>query len=150
MVRNDALPRIEVNPETYEVRVDGELATVPAGADAAAGAEVLPGMTRAIDVRRCLALLQIGDSPFPSGAFAHSYGLEQLVRERRRAHAGRPASASSRSVLRQTLGDRPMPSRPLRAVGAAQRPTTCGVCDRRRPRAATRTKAASELRAASH
>ncbi|HLF78327.1 MAG TPA: urease subunit alpha [Dehalococcoidia bacterium] len=29
MVRNDALPRIEVNPETYEVRVDGELATAP-------------------------------------------------------------------------------------------------------------------------
>jgi urease alpha subunit len=26
MVRNDALPRIEVNPETYEVRLDGELA----------------------------------------------------------------------------------------------------------------------------
>jgi urease subunit alpha len=30
MVRNGALPRIEVNPETYEVRVDGELATCPA------------------------------------------------------------------------------------------------------------------------
>jgi len=30
MVRNDALPRIDVNPETYEVRVDGELATAPA------------------------------------------------------------------------------------------------------------------------
>ncbi len=29
MVRNDALPHIEVNPETYEVRVDGELATAP-------------------------------------------------------------------------------------------------------------------------
>ena len=29
MVRNDTLRRIEVNPETYEVRVDGELATVP-------------------------------------------------------------------------------------------------------------------------
>jgi urease subunit alpha len=27
LVRNDALPRIEVDPETYEVRVDGELAT---------------------------------------------------------------------------------------------------------------------------
>jgi len=27
MVRNDALPRIDVDPETYEVRVDGELAT---------------------------------------------------------------------------------------------------------------------------
>jgi urease subunit alpha len=29
MLRNDALPRIEVNPDTYEVFVDGELATVP-------------------------------------------------------------------------------------------------------------------------
>ena len=29
MLRNDAVPRIEVNPETYEVRVEGELATVP-------------------------------------------------------------------------------------------------------------------------
>ena len=29
MVRNDRTPRIEVDPETYEVRVDGELATVP-------------------------------------------------------------------------------------------------------------------------
>ncbi|HEY3107534.1 MAG TPA: urease subunit alpha [Chloroflexota bacterium] len=27
MVRNDATPRIEVNPETYEVRVDGQVAT---------------------------------------------------------------------------------------------------------------------------
>jgi urease subunit alpha len=26
MVRNDALPHIDVNPETYEVRLDGELA----------------------------------------------------------------------------------------------------------------------------
>ena len=32
MVRNDALPRIEVNPETYEVLVDGERATLPAAA----------------------------------------------------------------------------------------------------------------------
>ena len=29
MVRNDRLPKIEVDPETYQVRVDGELATVP-------------------------------------------------------------------------------------------------------------------------
>jgi urease subunit alpha len=29
MVRNDALPRIEVDPETYEVKVDGEVATCP-------------------------------------------------------------------------------------------------------------------------
>ncbi len=35
MVHNDALPAIEVNPDTYEVRVDGELATC-------SPAEVLP------------------------------------------------------------------------------------------------------------
>jgi len=29
MVRNDRLPLIEVDPETYQVRVDGEIATVP-------------------------------------------------------------------------------------------------------------------------
>ena len=29
MVRNDRTPKIEVDPETYQVRVDGELATVP-------------------------------------------------------------------------------------------------------------------------
>lgn len=29
MVRNDAMPRIEVDPNTYQVRVDGEVATVP-------------------------------------------------------------------------------------------------------------------------
>jgi urease subunit alpha len=27
MVNNDALPRVEVDPETYEVRADGELLT---------------------------------------------------------------------------------------------------------------------------
>jgi urease subunit alpha len=30
MVRNDRTPKIEVDPDTYQVRVDGELATVPA------------------------------------------------------------------------------------------------------------------------
>jgi urease alpha subunit len=29
MLRNDALPRIEVDPETYVVKVDGEVATCP-------------------------------------------------------------------------------------------------------------------------
>jgi urease subunit alpha len=29
MVRNDRTPNIEVDPDTYQVRVDGELATVP-------------------------------------------------------------------------------------------------------------------------
>ena len=35
MIHNDATPNIEVNPETYEVRADGELLTC-------APAEVLP------------------------------------------------------------------------------------------------------------
>jgi urease alpha subunit len=35
MVRNDRTPEITVDPETYQVRLDGELATVPA-------AETLP------------------------------------------------------------------------------------------------------------
>ena len=29
MLRNDSTPEISVDPETYEVRLDGELATVP-------------------------------------------------------------------------------------------------------------------------
>jgi urease subunit alpha len=35
MIHNDAMPKIEVDPETYEVRADGELLTCPP-------AEVLP------------------------------------------------------------------------------------------------------------
>ena len=41
LVLNDALPKIEVNPDTYEVRADGELLTMRAGGRAAAGAAVL-------------------------------------------------------------------------------------------------------------
>jgi urease subunit alpha len=33
MVRNDATPEISVDPETYQVTVDGRLATVPAAED---------------------------------------------------------------------------------------------------------------------
>jgi urease accessory protein len=35
------------------------------------------------DTAALLALMQVSDSAFPSGAFVHSYGLEQLVREQR-------------------------------------------------------------------
>ena len=41
-VHNSYTPTIEVDPETYEVRADGELADVRAGARAAAGAALLP------------------------------------------------------------------------------------------------------------
>jgi urease accessory protein len=33
------------------------------------------------ETSQLLALLQLNDSAFPSGAFTHSYGLEQLVRQ---------------------------------------------------------------------
>ena len=42
LVHNDALPVIEVDPQTYEVRADGELARLRAGQRAAAGAALLP------------------------------------------------------------------------------------------------------------
>ena len=42
MIHNDALPRIEVDPETYEVRADGERLDVRAGAGASDGAALLP------------------------------------------------------------------------------------------------------------
>ena len=46
MVRNDALPVIEVDPQTYEVRADGELLDVRAGDVVAAGAAVFSVLRR--------------------------------------------------------------------------------------------------------
>ena len=42
LVHNDALPVIEVDPQTYEVRADGELLTCEPADDAAARAALLP------------------------------------------------------------------------------------------------------------
>ena len=38
-------------------------------------------MNPSLETSQLLALLQLNDSAFPSGAFTHSYGLEQLVRQ---------------------------------------------------------------------
>jgi len=38
-------------------------------------------MNAALETSQMLALLQLNDSAFPSGAFTHSYSLEQLVRQ---------------------------------------------------------------------
>ena len=46
MIHNDATPDIEVDPETYEVRADGELLTCEPADGAADGAAVLPVLSR--------------------------------------------------------------------------------------------------------
>ena len=91
-----------------------------------------------------LALLQLNDSLFPSGAFTHSYGLEQLAREgivRTPADverfvaatlAGSLATADAVTALRAFIAAR---ENDLEAVIAADR-------------ALLRTKLAAELRAA--
>ena len=45
MIHNDATPVIEVDPETYEVRADGELLTCEPADGAADGAALLPVLT---------------------------------------------------------------------------------------------------------
>jgi urease accessory protein len=56
-----------------------------------------------------LALMQISDSAFPSGAFVHSYGLEQLVRERVVADA-EGLERFVTSVLEESLGTADAPA----------------------------------------
>ena len=92
-----------------------------------------------------LALLQLSDSGFPSGAFSHSYGLEQLVREDRVKTPG-DVEAFVSSVLRQCLAtsDAPAARTAARCAAAGDLDGVIAV-----DRTLYRTKAASELRAAS-
>jgi urease accessory protein len=89
--------------------------------------------------------MQLGDSLFPSGAFAHSYGLEQLARE----GVVRGPDALHRfvaSVLRQTLAPCDGVAS-LRAFDAARLEDMASVVET--DRALVRMKAPQELRAAS-
>ena len=97
------------------------------------------------DVTSTLALLQLGDSLFPSGAFAHSYGLEQLARERL-VHTPEDLQRYVESLLRQTLAPCDAVAA-LRAFEAAEADDVASVIDA--DRALLRSKAAFELRAAS-
>jgi urease accessory protein len=92
-----------------------------------------------------LSLMQIGDSLFPSGAFAHSYGLEQLARE---GVIKRPEDLQRyvKSLLRQTLAPCDAVAA-LRAFEAAHDNDVASIIDA--DRALCRTKAPFELRAAS-
>lgn len=92
-----------------------------------------------------LALMQINDSLFPSGAFVHSYGLEQLAREGR---LRTPADAETfvRSVLQGSLAtaDALTAARAHAAASAG-----CLEALIAADRALGRSKAAEELRTAS-
>ena len=92
-----------------------------------------------------LSLMQLGDSLFPSGAFAHSYGLEQLARER---VIRTPVELQRyvESLLRQTLAPCDAVAA-WRAFEAARAGDVAIVLDA--DRTLYRTKAPFELRAAS-
>ena len=79
---NDALPEIEVDPETFTVRIDGERRRARAGRRAAHGPALLPLLTR-VDTHPMTAmtaqLLLLLDSRSPAGAHSHSGGLEAAV-----------------------------------------------------------------------
>lgn len=102
-------------------------------------------MVEGIALTSLLAQLQLSDSQFPSGAFAHSYGLEQLVREGWLVDAG-GVEAFIRSLLTLQIAT-------CDAVAAAAAATAAhrGDLDEliRLDRALHVTKSAAELRAAS-
>ncbi len=92
-----------------------------------------------------LALLQLSDSAFPTGTFAHSYGLEQLVRDG--ILPGPPAvEAYVRSVVRLQAGsgDARAVARAARAAADGDLAAVCTV-----DAALFASKAAEELRSAS-
>ena len=102
MVRNDATPVIEVDPETYRVTVDGVAGAHRAGPVAAADPAVLPRVSATVattDLGQLLVSLQLSDSAFPSGLYTMSHGLEgfhqaRLDRRRRRRRAARRSARS--------------------------------------------------------
>ena len=100
---------------------------------------------RGFGLESLLSLMQLSDSLFPSGAFAHSYGLEQLARE---GVLRRPEELQRyvESLLRQTLAPCDGTAA-LRAFEAAHANDLAPVIDA--DRALYRTKAPYELRAAS-
>jgi urease accessory protein len=101
--------------------------------------------SRGFGLESLLSLMQLGDSLFPSGAFSHSYGLEQLARE---GVLRRPEDLQHyvELLLRQTLAPCDAVAS-LRAFEAASDGDVPAVIDA--DRALCRTKAPYELRAAS-
>ncbi len=98
-----------------------------------------------MSVRSLLSLLQIADSAFPSGGFAHSYGLEQALREGLIKDVD-GVEAFVTSVLTQSVATSEARAAYAAALAAQSEDLHQIIAI---DRALLRTKAASELRAAS-
>lgn len=102
-------------------------------------------MTGAVEGSALLALLQLADSQFPAGTFAHSYGLEQLTRD------GHIRDASTlETFVRSMLRHQCAPSDARAAAASARASDALDLATVRTVDTALyRTKAAEELRIAS-
>lgn len=102
-------------------------------------------MNAAVNLEPTLALMQINDSLFPSGAFVQSHGLEQMARDGS-VKTPEEMEAFIRSVLHQTLATADAPAAYI-AAKATQGENFEALLEV--DRSLYRTKAAEELRAAS-
>ena len=122
MLHNDACPEIKVNPQTFDVYVDGKIATCEPAQQAAARAEIHAAMTAAARQaaggrphrhRRSGRLGQdgAGRAPDPGDEGAQSGGRRRRQRHR---HAGRrredQALGPDRSCPRSCRRDRGLPA----------------------------------------
>ena len=125
MLRNDALRAIDVDPETYEVRDDGEVVTSPPRRDPRAVPALLPGLAMPASTRSLIALL-------PTRGFLVP---DRRVRPLLRAGAARPRRHGAGRRIARGLRrlDRLAPARarrgPRRRLGVpgrrAGRPRDC-------------------------
>ncbi|HLF78328.1 MAG TPA: urease accessory UreF family protein [Dehalococcoidia bacterium] len=124
-----ATPRPQVADPARDTTARGGLKASPTDVDA----------TSAL-----LALLQLADSAFPSGAFAHSSGLEQLARQRL-VHTPQELERFVTSILHQSVATSDAPAACVASL-AANADDLSAVLEL--DRALYRTKAAAELRGA--
>ena len=108
MVHNHATPDIEVDPETYEVLADGELADLRAGGGAADGATLFSVLMNPDALARIRAVRR-ASRVFRAGAWDGSKAVDRVVLDaderfrRRRPFSPAKAEAVLRSICRKPL-----------------------------------------------